>query len=114
MANDFNQNKPFQIEELKMQKVIIFIEHSEDTFTTDYKLGNLFANRFAIDEEAGFEVLKVFELGKTSAKISMWSHVEYINFAMERKQKGLDHFIAIDCNGLSTSMRSWWARNWST
>ena len=88
----------FEPEELKMQKVVIFIEHNELlTFSTDYKLGHLFGNRFAIDEDARFEVLKFFELGKTSWKDSVTKHSDAINISTLKhdewiKQHGMDHF----------------------
>ena len=54
-------------------------------------------NRFAIDEEAGFEIVKVLELGKTSWKMCDPQHPEYKNFDNERKQKGTDLIL---CNDL--------------
>ena len=45
-----------------MQKIVLFIEPNGDAFKTPSKIGHLFMNRFAIDEEAGFEVVKVLEL----------------------------------------------------
>ena len=49
-----------------MQKIVLFIEPSEETYNTPLKIGNLFMNRFAVDEEAGSEILKIFELEKFS------------------------------------------------
>ena len=68
-----------------MQKIILFIEPEEHAFHTSAKMGNMLMNRFAIDEEASNEILKIFELGKKSLK-SSWE---------ERRLKGIDHSIAI-------------------
>ena len=72
-----------------MQKVILFIEPSDDAFVTPFKIGHLFMNRFAIEEEANFEIVKIFELGKSSWKMSWSKHPEYSNFLEDRNQKGI-------------------------
>ena len=79
-----------------MHKVILFIEPN-DPFFTSSKIGHISMNRFAIDEEAGFEIVKVLELGKTSWKMCDPQHPEYKNFDNERKQKGTDLIL---CNDL--------------
>ena len=48
-----------------MQKIVLFNEPSDDIFMAPLKIGNLFTNRFAVDEDASSEVLKISELGKT-------------------------------------------------
>ena len=71
-----------------MQKIILFIEPSDDAFFTPCKAGNLFMNRFSIEEEANFEIVKIFELGKSSWKMSDSTfNPEYLNFEKDRKQK---------------------------
>ena len=45
-----------------MQSIILFIEHNNQPFETLEKIGNLFVNRFAIDEDGRFEILKIFQL----------------------------------------------------
>ena len=70
-----------------MQKIVLFIEPSDDAFQTPFKSGHLFMNRFSIGEEANFEIVKIFELGKSS-----WKMARLINrpeFAGDRKQKGM-------------------------
>ena len=47
-------------------------------------------NRFAVDEDPGFEIVKVLELEKTSLAMSDPDDSEYANFENERKQKGID------------------------
>ena len=73
-----------------MQKIVLFIEPNDDEFMTPSKIGHLFMNRFAIDEDPGFEIVKVLELGKTLATINYLEHPEYNNFDHDRKQKGFD------------------------
>ena len=48
-----------------MQKIVLFIEPSDEAFLTPSKIGHLFMNRFTIEEEASFEIVKIFELGKS-------------------------------------------------
>ena len=45
-----------------MQKIVLFIEPCEDAWFTPLKIGNSFMNRFAVDEDTGFEILQIFEL----------------------------------------------------
>ena len=44
------------------QKIVLFIEPAEDACEKPFKIGNLFVNRFAIDEDAKNEILKIYEL----------------------------------------------------
>ena len=78
-----------------MQKIILFIEPFEDAFETPTKIGDIFMNRFAIDEDASCEILKRFELAKASDEMSWPNGENYKNFVEERKQKGMDHFVVI-------------------
>ena len=73
-----------------MQKIVLFIEPNGDAFSTPLKIGNLFMNRFAVEEYAAFEILAIFELGKTLYEMSYHKHPNYMNFIEERKQKGMD------------------------
>ena len=79
-----------------MQKIVLFFEPNDDEFHTIFKIGNIFMNRFAVDEDAASEIVKIFELDKTSRKMSYPKHSEYKNFEEERKQKGMDLNIEID------------------
>ena len=45
-----------------MQKIVVFIENDFLELNTPSKIGNLFLNRFAIEEEANTEVLKIFKI----------------------------------------------------
>ena len=78
-----------------MQKIILFIEPYDDAFITPAKIGDMFMNRFAIDENDTCEILKRLELCKTSIDMC-WSDGENNkNFVEERKQKGMDNFVVI-------------------
>ena len=53
------------------QKIVLFIEPTEQKYmrkpykkkySTPSKIGNLFTNRFCIDEDAGSELLKIIHL----------------------------------------------------
>ena len=75
-----------------MQKIILFVEPNDDAFSTPAKIGDIFMNRFAIDEEISCEILKRFELGKTSLEMTWYKQK---NFVEEQKQKGMDHYSVI-------------------
>ena len=81
------------------QKIVLFIEPHDDAFCTPSKIGHLFMNRFAVDEDPGFEIVKVLELEKASQAMSNKNHSEYKNFENERKQKGIDLMDAKECFG---------------
>ena len=70
---------------ISSQKIVLFIEPSDDAFSTPSKIGHLFMNRFVVDEDPGFEIVKVLELEKTSDSMS------YLG-----KQKGIDLMSAIE------------------
>ena len=44
------------------QKIVFFIEPAEFACVTPSKVGNLFINRFAISEDSGHEIYKIFDL----------------------------------------------------
>ena len=73
-----------------MQKIVLFIEPNDDLCYTPLKAGNLFMNRFAVKEDAAFEVLKICELEKTSHAMSIHEHTNFKDFDAERTQKGRD------------------------
>ena len=75
-----------------MHKIVLFIEPNDDAFFTPSKIGHLFANRFAIDEDVGFEIVKILELEKTSYAMSYYQERYGSTFANEIKQKGMDHY----------------------
>ena len=68
-----------------MQKIVLFIEPTENPSETPFKIGNLFMNRCAVDEDTASEILKVFELGKFS----------FVMPPQEIEQKGMDLIIKL-------------------
>ena len=44
------------------QKIVLFIEPAENAWENPSKIGNLFMNRFGIDEDAKHEILKIYHL----------------------------------------------------
>ena len=62
------------------------MEPNEDAWFTPLKIGNLFMNRLAVDEDAASEILKTFELEGSSSWMS----------AAEIQQKGMDLISKID------------------
>ena len=46
------------------QKIVLFIEPTAEAWVKPSKIGNLFMNRFAIDEDAKNEILKIYQLEK--------------------------------------------------
>ena len=44
------------------QKIVLFIEPAETACSKSSKIGDLFMNRFAIDEDAENEILKIYQL----------------------------------------------------
>ena len=45
-----------------MQKIILFIEPNKEAWLTLSKIGSLFINRFAIEEDEKFEIVKICQL----------------------------------------------------
>ena len=48
-----------------MQKIVLFIEPQEGKYITPSKIGNLFMNRFSIDEDASHETSGIYYLDNT-------------------------------------------------
>ena len=70
-------------------QILLLIESSEDQFTCATKIGNLYINRLAIDEEAAFEVIQILEFQKSFYKMEERSHGKFKDYADKRKLKGL-------------------------
>ena len=48
-----------------IQKLVLFVEPQQRKWTTPSKIGNLFINRFGIDEDGSHEILKIYYLDNT-------------------------------------------------
>ena len=66
------------------------MEEIEEAYYTPLKIGNLFFNRCAADEDAAFESVGVYNLQKSSHEMAYQYGEEYKNFENERKEKGMD------------------------
>ena len=53
-----------------MQKIVLFIDPTSRAWFTPSKIGNLFMNRFGIDEDAKHEILKIYHLENYLHKFS--------------------------------------------
>ena len=49
-----------------MQKIVLFIEPQKRKCDTPLKIGNLFMNRFGIDEDGSHEIMKIYHFQNTS------------------------------------------------
>jgi len=68
------------------------MEPSEEAFNIALKAGNMYLNRFCIDEAAAFELSGVHYLQKSSNKIDFWPEME-----SKRKVKGKEYsFVHFD------------------
>ena len=79
-----------------VQNLVIFIEPNDDAHVTPYKISNLFMNRFAVEEDACHEILKISEFDKSSWKMWVPESPEYSQFESQRKQKELNDIGTID------------------
>ena len=69
-----------------MQNLVVLMEPSENAEVKPLKGGNMFLNRFCIDEDAAFELSGVDYLTKLS-----WMSGKSREFEVERKVKGKDY-----------------------
>ena len=61
-----------------MQNIVLFIEPTMNTYYTPSKIGHLFINRFAIEEEEKSEIIKVFELSDEIAELALNNGIDLI------------------------------------
>ena len=54
-----------------MQNIVLFIESTTSTSYKPSKIGHLFANRFAIEEEENSEILEIFELSDDLSDLAL-------------------------------------------
>ena len=72
-----------------MQNLVVLMERSEEAYETPLKGGNMFLNRFCIDEDASFELSGVYYLETSSRKMKR------LEFQEERRVKGEGSFIQV-------------------
>ena len=71
-----------------MHQIVLFIEPNEHEYETPFKIGNKFMNLCAIDEDAGFEIVKVLKLGKILKKVLVYQDEDEMS-PEERHKKGI-------------------------
>ena len=72
------------------QKIVLFLEPAVRAWATPSKIGNLFINRFAIDEDVENEILKIYHIEKKLRDFSRdW-------LTLEEGLDLLNHTIACD------------------
>ena len=59
-----------------MFKIVLFLEESDEAWSTPLKIGFMFLNRLVIDEEAAFEIIGRV-LGTTRSKHSITLSMDY-------------------------------------
>ena len=52
-----------------MQKIVLFIEPTDSDYGSASTIGNLYMNRFAIDEDAGHEIVKIYEVSSQRGRL---------------------------------------------
>ena len=71
-----------------MQNLVFLTEPSKDAEDINLEVGNMFLNRFSIDEDAAFEVSDVHYLKKTSSKRREHKNIKYF---IKNKSKGKEY-----------------------
>ena len=67
-----------------MQKLVFFIDQTDNRYGSLSTVGNSYMNRFAIDEDAGHEIVNIHE---ATFKAHTW------RTEAEKEQKGTDQII---------------------
>ena len=65
-----------------MQKIVLFIDPAAEAYYTPSKIGNLFMNRFGIDEEARHEILKISRIFRKCVNLSTTKEVVMCSICM--------------------------------
>ena len=52
------------------QKIILFIEQNDEDQKSPTSIGNLYMNKFAIDEDAADEILNIYDLKQCKRHLS--------------------------------------------
>ena len=60
-----------------MLKIVLFLEESEDAWSTPLKIGSLYLNMLTIDEEVAIEVIGIYNLTYSFSKMSFPKHDEF-------------------------------------
>ena len=68
-----------------MQKLVFFIDSNEKDHGLGSNIGNLYMNRFTIDEDAGHEIVKTMRV--------RGHRLKNVLSAEEKKRMGMGHII---------------------
>ena len=60
----------------QMQKIVLLIEPNEKEFERPTSIGNLYLNRFTIEEEAANEIINIYELPKSTGDLTLGEYEE--------------------------------------
>ena len=71
----------------RKQNLFLFFEENEWAYNIQSKLVQLAMNRFVIDEDAQFEVIKIYHLTKVKREMMDFRHPEFKNYVKERTEK---------------------------
>ena len=71
-------------------ETVVLMEPSRDPHNISLKAGNMYLNRFCIDEDSGFELAGIYFLRKSTEKISY--SFKTILGGDERVVKGTEYF----------------------
>ena len=69
-----------------MQNIVLLMDPSDEAYNVSWKAGNMYLNRFSIDEDAAFESTGVYHLKKFPSDIKS-------DFTLEENAKGQRKYI---------------------
>ena len=77
-----------------MQNLVFLMEPSHDAHRIDIKAGNMYLNRFCIDEDAAFEISGVHYLEKLSEDIA-YGYTTCMELKRKPKGKGCSSLLQL-------------------
>ena len=69
------------------QKIVLFIQSNDKDYGSASTIANLYMNRFAIDEDAGHEIVKIYEVSSQRGRLT---HSEE-----KKEQNGTDQMLSL-------------------
>ena len=79
-----------------MQKLVFFIDSSK--IGSGSNIGTLYMNRFIIDEDAGHEIVKIYEVEEHGPFIQRIPGFYFPTFVEEKERLGVGHSIFLISN----------------
>ena len=100
LTNWQSQNYYLRMPKFKHQ-IVLFIEPNDHEYTFPFKIGSKFMNLCAIDEDAGFEIVKILKLGKIRKPVNEIRRSLKLGETLERRMEFLEErkgiFLSIKC-----------------